>query len=76
MGDAVEERHEMDRGGEAGEELLEMLEAVKRKHPELADILPQFQMDQSEYDRAMLAIMAAETQPRNTCATSQWQPHA
>jgi hypothetical protein len=51
--------------------LLDELEAIKREHPELDEILQKFQIDQAEYDRTMLAILASELQPHNTYATGK-----
>lgn len=52
-------------------QLLDALEAIKREHPELDDILQQFQIDQAEYDRAMLAILSSQVGLYNTYATEK-----
>jgi hypothetical protein len=49
--------------------LMTKLEAAKKEHPELEEILNQFQIDQAEYDKTMMAIFASQTEPRNTYVT-------
>lgn len=52
-------------------QLLDTLGSIKREHPELDEILRQFQIDQTEYDKAMLVILSAQISPRNTYATDK-----
>ncbi len=52
-------------------QLLDTLESIKREHPELDEILKQFQIDQTEYDKTMLTILSAQISPRNTYATDK-----
>ncbi|MDD1778382.1 MAG: hypothetical protein LUQ65_09475 [Candidatus Helarchaeota archaeon] len=52
------------------EELIDMLNAIKDKYPELNEILANFHIDQVEYDKAMLSIFEAEYQHNSTYATS------
>jgi hypothetical protein len=55
----------------ARSQLLDVLDAIKREHPELEGILQQFQIDQAEYDRTMLSILSSQIEPHNTYATSK-----
>ena len=51
-------------------ELVEQVEELKRQNPHLARILEQFQIDQADYDRAMLQMLASEWTPYGTSATA------
>jgi len=51
--------------------LLETVDNIKKEHPELAQLLEQFRIDQQEYDQAMLAILSAQMIPSNTYGTAR-----
>ena len=51
-------------------QLLDALDTIKKEQPELESILQQFQIDQAEYDSAMLALLSSQL-PYNTYGTSE-----
>lgn len=55
---------------DARRQLLDMLDRIKAQNPELMATLEQLSLDQSEYDRAMLTILASEIGPYNTYTTA------
>jgi len=60
-----------DRQRDNRAQLLDTLEAIKRQNPELEEILRKFQIDQAEYDNAMLTLLASQFEPHSTYATGE-----
>lgn len=52
-----------------GSQVFEALRKIKDQHPELEHLLTQFQIDQNEYEMAMLQLLSYQYQPQNTYAS-------
>ena len=51
--------------------VFEALDAIKKQTPGLEEILKQFQINQAEYNQAMMTLLASQLEPQNTYATDE-----